>query len=101
MAGKRHFEFDFCKKESQFPNLVSRIYRKYIRYSFVSRVYYGSTMVGSGEKFLSEGSQKTGKRYFETGFCKYNKCSGGSRRESDRGSTLQFWALWVWWAWLA
>ena len=27
--------------------------------------------------------------------------SGGSRRKSDRGSTLQFWALWVWWAWLA
>ena len=24
--------------------------------------------------------------------------SGGSRRNSDRGSTLQFWA---WWAWLA
>ena len=27
--------------------------------------------------------------------------SGGSRRQSDRGSTLQFWALWVWRTWLA
>ena len=27
--------------------------------------------------------------------------SGGSRRKSDRGSTLQFWAWWVWWARLA
>ena len=27
--------------------------------------------------------------------------SGGSRRKSDRGSTLQFWAWWVWWTWLA
>ena len=27
--------------------------------------------------------------------------SGGSRRKSDRGSTLQFWELWVWCAWLA
>ena len=27
--------------------------------------------------------------------------SGGSRRRSDRGSTLQFWLWWVWWAWLA
>ena len=26
--------------------------------------------------------------------------SCGSRRKSDRGSTLQFWALWVWLAWL-
>ena len=27
--------------------------------------------------------------------------SGRFRRKSDRGSTLQFWALWVWLAWLA
>ena len=27
--------------------------------------------------------------------------SGGSKRISDRGSTLQFWALCVWWVWLA
>ena len=30
-----------------------------------------------------------------------NHSSGGSRRKSDRGSTLHFWAWWVWWAWLA
>ena len=55
MAGKRYFEIGFCKYvislEGNVTNLLRRIYRKYIRHSFVSRVYYGPTMVEQGEKF--------------------------------------------------
>ena len=31
-------------------------------------------MAGLGEICQNEGSQMAGKRYFETGFCKYSKC---------------------------
>ena len=55
MAGKRYFEIGFCKYsislESNVTNLLRRVYTKCVRYYHVSRVYYGPTMVGPGEKF--------------------------------------------------
>ena len=36
MSGKRYFELVFCK-QSHFVHLLNRIYRKCVKYSFVSR----------------------------------------------------------------
>ena len=52
MAGKCYVEHGFYKYQSDFANLLSRIYRKYVRHSFVSRVYYEPTMVGLGKNFF-------------------------------------------------
>ena len=46
MSGKHYVEHGFCEKQSDFANLLSGTYRKYVRCSFVSRVSYGPTMVG-------------------------------------------------------
>ena len=54
-ARKCYFQSGFStnsiSKESHIANLLSRIHRNCARHSFASRVYYGSTMVGPGEKF--------------------------------------------------
>ena len=39
-AGKRYFKCDFYKSEMHFVNLLNKIYRRRVRYSFVSRVHY-------------------------------------------------------------
>ena len=49
----------FCKsisEESNATNLLSRIYRKCIRSSFVSKIYYVPTMVGQQKNFQNVSS---------------------------------------------
>ena len=62
MAVNAIFEVYFFKcsisKESNVTYLLRRIYRKFVRNSFVSRVYYGPSMVGPGEKFHNQGIQE-------------------------------------------
>ena len=55
MAGKCYSEIGFwlysISLESNVTDLLRRIYRKRVRLYFVSRVFYGPTMVGPGEKY--------------------------------------------------
>ena len=69
-AGKRYFEFNSCKQQSHFLNLLSRVYRKRVRDSFVSRVHYKAHMDRPARNFQNESSHMAGKGYFEISFCK-------------------------------
>ena len=54
---------------------MRRKYIKCVRNSLASRVYYGPTMVGAGEKFSKCRFSEAWKCYFMTGFCKCSKPS--------------------------
>ena len=58
----------FANRRANLLIFLRRSYRKYVRYYFVGRVYYGPAMAGLGEIFQNEGSQMAGKRYLRLVF---------------------------------
>ena len=62
----------FANTKPHFANLVTRTCRKRVRRSFVSKIYYGPTMVGLEKNFQNGGSPIAGKHYFEIDLCTYS-----------------------------
>ena len=77
MARKCYVEFGL-KMKGPLTNLLSRIYRKCVRYSCTSIVYHGSTMVGPEEKFskqrFSEGWKMLGDWFWQIQYFVREQC---------------------------